>query len=247
MRHIQQKQARVIAPRIKMLKDALESLYTSPTLPPRCPHDPRVEEIAMFPEVRAIIELPVETEVLPDTFIPVIRDLPVLNARWHSECKRVLGKNLRESYKELSRSVKDTEVDAWTETEIDNIGDVDLVDLAASAFECSICDAQMAFPRILAHRCRDPEEQIIFRESYVERIYVALAQVPWSVAWVRTKVANISKLHRVTSLLGLDWKTATSKDLDNHWFVCSCMRCKAQSPLEVMRWHCVVSSTWLYG
>lgn len=245
-RRDEEERTRIIASRVKVLKDALTYFYKPPTSPPRGPHDPMVGDIAMLPEVRAIIELPDEAEVLPDAFASVIENLPALTARWYFECKLELGARLRHPYKMLSGGPKDSETAVWTDAELDNLGAAELVDLAGSYFECITCKAEKTFPHILSHHCGSEMQRTMFTmdDLYLRGIGSAFVELPWSTARIFGKVANISKLHRVASLLELDLKTATSKDLDdrNQWFVCTCTLCEEQPMVEVMRWRHVVSA-----
>lgn len=248
-----EERVRVIGHRVGVLRDAVESLYKPPTLPPRSAWDPRLGDIAMFPEVRAIIELPNEAEILPDTFASVIQDLPILSIRWRDECKVALGENLRKSYQRFLLQLEDTADAAWTEAEIDTMENVDLVDLAASVLECRFCHCTMEFLLVVIHRCAYNKVHFVMSDVYLLGLHSILPS-PWSASQFRTEVAHIPRLHRVASLLGVDWKIATSKALDNcdRWFVCTCERCQAmshRSGVQALKWRNVVSRSAciLYG
>lgn len=242
---------RVITHRVEVLRDALEQFYQPPMLPPRSAGDPLLGDIAMFPEVRAIVELPNDIDIYPDAFAYIIHQLPALSARWRSECKFALGEILRQSYKEFQ--LEGTADGAWTDAEINAMGNADLVDLAASVFECCHCKHLIRtseFLSVLSHRCEwnYSDKRPIASDIYLRGLR-PIASLPWTARQFRTEVANIARLRRVTSLLGVDWKTATSKALDNSdpWFICTCMHCHGLDFQFVSRWDRAVSHfTWPY-
>ena len=47
----------------------------------------------------------------------------------------------------------------------------------------------------------------------------------------------------MANLCGLDWRTATHKEMDEckAWFVCTCKRCAESETKKIRSWRCVVS------
>lgn len=203
----------------------------------------------MFPEVRAIVELPNEDAVTQDTFLPVVKILPDLIARWHIEVKTALAKKLRESYKAvLLRELDLDGKDALAY--ISGFTDSDLLNLAIIFFRCPGCSEQLYYPSLTAHLCRVPWHQSKIpvpqqSDLYMRIVCSLLKHPPWSVNHVNfeTSPETIAPLRTMTGLCGLDWKTATCEDLDRckAWFVCTCWRCVKAKPKTVMNWQYVVS------
>lgn len=140
-----------MARRIKQFYDSVTEWHQTQSSRAYQLHDPFPADLVAFPEVRAIVELPNETEVTSTSFQPVLPDLIV---RWHADAKTQLGQKLRASYTitlEQLPQVKDT-ID--TEMGLESIAGSALVELASFSFvfSCSRCNIKISpYREIVSH------------------------------------------------------------------------------------------------
>lgn len=224
--------------RIHQLVDSLSSIYKPPAFPVRQLHDPILADIAMFPEIRAIVELPNEAQV---TFKSVFDDLPSMVARWHAKLKTQLGEELKCSFRKLSLDGHA----AWSEGELEDGEASTLVDLAVSLFRCRKCHRDLIYPSLISHYCE--RRAAGSSDVYLHTVLVVAGCCPWSPENIDcyTTAYAVTLLRAITNLIGLDWKTVTCKEMDEceERFICTCSLCadSVASP-PVMTWRHVVNS-----
>lgn len=213
-------------------------------------HIPSPTDLCMFPEVKKILDYPLDVELRPRDFDAVVRHLP----RYIKDWERFLEAELAGLAWEKATSHDPDYYQNPTEFE-----KVNLLKLATSAFVCRECkelypqDALnvLYYPWVMSHRCltrgepRPPTE--------VEKYYTNGAldlgssmlyhpRTPWNL----NKLECVAVVHRraiccVVSACGLDPGAATPSDLDQLDPRLFCSNCALQGQV-FYPWRAAVSS-----
>lgn len=100
---------------------------------------PRLRDFLSFPEVRAIIDVPGEVTITPESFHPLLPQLPTMFSRWVSQCRTEVTECIKEKCLEESLPIPEG---------------VDPLELAiSSSITCSGCKKGKHFPDIFTHTC----------------------------------------------------------------------------------------------
>lgn len=234
----------VLCPRYKSLRSCL----------PRLPEGSNLPDIAVFPEVRDIVDLPSEAEVTEKSFEPLVDMLPSLIARLQVNAKTQLERVLQREHSIYDIASQDTSaIDGAVKIEITGSDDeASLVDLAISVVRCPRCNEHLNFPALISHACnamceppRPPRNDI-----YLWELYRLTGRPPWSVDLIFCDVQGEAgkQVRTLVDMCGLDWRTATWREMDQQGkiFVFVKEEFRPVKYKNRMNWRVVVSCSLIY-
>ena len=215
-------------------------------------HGPSLPDIAMFPVVRDIMELPSEEKVTPRMVQSIINALPGLVSRWHKEAKIQTGKTLRKFFQQMKLNESK---DAEFELDLKDLADSEIPDLAIFTYNGSASFGAPTFLTYLEclgsswsrhHELRYIHNPKMDADPY-KRAVIALTNLrPWSADLVIYQNMDDMRgpVRTMAELCGLDWKRVTWMEMDQRpeRFLCVCRGCLSK-PKMVMNWRAVVSAS----
>lgn len=216
-------------------------------------HDPGLPDIAMFPHVRAIMELPDKEQVTEAMFESILHALPASVAQWHEDVKGKVGRELRKSYE---RTLQNESNDVGLEMDLGKLSDLDLTDLAVWTYDHAMfggLGCHFTYPALTGHlisrdfmELLEPDQEPDKSGDLYLRALLSLTKLhPWCLRDIVCFTSGdiLAQVRTMAGLCGLDWKTTTWMEMDERKerFICTCHLCTDSSKKEVMDWRRVVN------
>ncbi|OJT13655.1 hypothetical protein TRAPUB_9754 [Trametes pubescens] len=233
--------------RFQTLEKAIQAHYVTLPRTARMDCRPRYIDLALTPECRAIVDVPMSQAVTIDDFMAVV---PALAQKWETDVRKELTEHLLPHLGDIA-------------------ADVDPLELAISFFgsnngSCNGPISIMRYPTILAHRCYRTED--CYRSGWYpaeeflkEDLYTRTAKTLGTYAVnsefdilargdnsnVRTRVSfhldewgscsgAVAMMRRIVSAMGLDPARATFAELERCDVWLRCTTCEMEAPDEVI-------------
>ena len=217
----------VLSARLRTLRSVVSAVRTAP--PMRTVADeykPGVQDLAIMPEVRELLEAPdddeeLDEQELADALIPM---LPDLERKWQRARRR--------------------EYRALLAGHLDAVEGVDVLELAAAVFRCRRCKRLAQYPVMLAHDCREIpfmfENPAFFHDDYYRSVAETLDRCPLAVSGFEVPPWS-NYFSKLVKLFGMDPEATTLKDLEDA-DVRIVYRNRDIAVVELMTWRRMVGS-----
>ena len=204
---IRSERRRVLCKRLATLKSVISAARAAP--PKRTAADeykPRFPDLAVMPEVRALVEQQNDAVVDRRSFEALLPNLPAWEQRWRDE--------RTEELRQLFLANSDFE----TREGVDPLG------LARTTFRCKRCRRSCHYPVVLAHECRIYPPQLLAttvdengnRVPLDAYLYCVLATHPILPLQLEDLEVSphLADIGKIIALCGKDPSTATRQDMD---------------------------------
>lgn len=202
---IRSERRRVLCKRLATLKSVISAARAAP--PKRTAADeykPRFPDLAVMPEVRALVEQPNDAVVDRRSFEALLPNFPAWEQRWRDERTEELRQLVLEN------------------SDIETREGVDPLGLARTMFRCKRCGRSCHYPAVLTHECRMYPPQSLAttvtdengnRAPYLYCVLITYPTLPLQSEDLEVS-PHTTDIDKIIALCGKDPSTATHQEVD---------------------------------
>lgn len=198
----------VLCGRLTILKTVISAARAAPpklTAADAC--KPRLPDLALMPEIRALVEQPNDAVVDQHSFEALLPNLPAWEQKWRDERTA--------EFLQILRSGSDLE----------KRDGVDPLKLARTMFNCKYCSQFSHYPAVLAHECRMPLPRFLAATGDGSGVREPL-DVYFRCIWLTDAILPLQPLNfevsphssgmdRIVALCGKAPSTTTHQEMDD--------------------------------